>query len=199
MEGSAKILSLIARDEATHLNLSTHVLKAWHKGDDPEMTKAIKGTEKIVIQMFKDCVEEEKAYKHSHDLPIALESLSDELQAWVKTGQDYYRNILGIKELDNTVAFLRGEYIPVTTGGDPLRHPDSLPTGYNLYGFDPARVPTKAAYEQGTELVEQIIMDYYNDNGRYPDKLAFSLWSIETMRQYGVLDCLLYTSDAADE
>ena len=65
MEGSAKILSLIARDEATHLNLSTHVLKAWYKGDDPEMTKAIKGTEKTVIQMFKDCVDEEKAWaKH---------------------------------------------------------------------------------------------------------------------------------------
>jgi ribonucleoside-diphosphate reductase beta chain len=44
------------------LNLSTHVIKAWHKGDDPEMTKAMKGTEKLVIQMFKDCVEEEKAW-----------------------------------------------------------------------------------------------------------------------------------------
>ena len=65
MEGSAKILSLIARDEATHLNLSTHVIKAWQKGDDPEMTKAMKGTEKTVIQMFKECVEEEKAWaKH---------------------------------------------------------------------------------------------------------------------------------------
>jgi len=65
MEGSAKILSLIARDEATHLNLSTNVIKAWQKGDDPEMTKAMKGTEKTVIQMFKDCVEEEKAWaKH---------------------------------------------------------------------------------------------------------------------------------------
>ena len=65
MEGSAKILSLIARDEATHLNLSTHIIKAWQKGDDPEMTKAMKGTEKTVLQMFKDCVEEEKAWaKH---------------------------------------------------------------------------------------------------------------------------------------
>ena len=127
-------------------------------------------------------------HNHLHSLPVAIEKLSDELQAWISTGQDYYRNMRGIKELDNTVAFLRGEYIPVTTGGDPLRHPDSLPTGFNLYGFDPARVPTKAAYEQGTELVEQIIIDYYNDNGRYPDKLAFSLWSIETMRQYGVLE-----------
>jgi len=65
MEGSAKIISLIARDEATHLNLSTQVIKNWHKDDDPGMTKAIKGLEPIVIDMFKKCVEEEKAWaKH---------------------------------------------------------------------------------------------------------------------------------------
>ena len=62
MEGSAKIISLIARDEATHLNLSTQVLKNWHKGDDAGMTKAIKGLEPTVIEMFKNCVEEEKAW-----------------------------------------------------------------------------------------------------------------------------------------
>ena len=62
MEGSAKILSLIARDEATHLNLSTNVIKAWQKNDDPEMTKAMKGTEKEVIQMFKNTVNEEKEW-----------------------------------------------------------------------------------------------------------------------------------------
>tara|TARA_B100001094_G_scaffold60035_1_gene55531 strand:- start:14609 stop:15709 length:1101 start_codon:yes stop_codon:yes gene_type:complete len=65
MEGSAKIISLIARDEATHLNLSTQVIKNWHKGDDKQMIKAIKGLDKTVIKMFKDCVEEEKAWaKH---------------------------------------------------------------------------------------------------------------------------------------
>ena len=65
MEGSAKLLSLIARDEATHLNLSTHVIKAWQKGDDKGMSKVIKGLDKTVIEMFKKCVEEEKAWaKH---------------------------------------------------------------------------------------------------------------------------------------
>ena len=65
MEGSAKILSLIARDEATHLNLSIHVIKAWQKGDDKEMTQVMKGLDKTVIEMFKACVEEEKAWaKH---------------------------------------------------------------------------------------------------------------------------------------
>ena len=65
VEGSAKLLSLIARDEATHLNLTTQVIKNWQKGDDKEMTKVMKGLDKTVIQMFKDCVEEEKAWaKH---------------------------------------------------------------------------------------------------------------------------------------
>jgi len=65
MEGSAKILSLIARDEATHLNLTTHVIKAWQKGDDKEMLRVMKGQDKKVIEMFHKCVEEEKAWsKH---------------------------------------------------------------------------------------------------------------------------------------
>jgi len=65
MEGSAKLLSLIARDEATHLNLTTHVIKAWQKGDDRDMLKVMKGQDKKVIEMFHACVEEEKAWaKH---------------------------------------------------------------------------------------------------------------------------------------
>ncbi len=62
MEGSAKIISLIARDEATHLNLTTHVIKNWHKGDDPDMLKIIKDTKKEVVEMFKEAVNEEKAW-----------------------------------------------------------------------------------------------------------------------------------------
>ena len=62
MEGSANTLSLIARDEATHLSLTSHIIKNWQKGDDPEMKKIIKSCDKQVIQMFKNCVEEEKAW-----------------------------------------------------------------------------------------------------------------------------------------
>ncbi|MEM7468004.1 MAG: cobaltochelatase subunit CobN [Pseudomonadota bacterium] len=127
--------------------------------------------------------------KHHHDKPpMPLEDIPEALQKFVATGKEYYENMMAIEELDNTVAFLNGKYIRVKSGGDPLRHPESLPTGTNLYGFDPARVPTKAAYEQGAELAEQIIAEYYQKHGRYPDKLAFTLWSIETMRQYGVLE-----------
>jgi ribonucleotide reductase beta subunit family protein with ferritin-like domain len=63
MEGSAKIISLIARDEATHLNLSTQILKNWAKGnDDPEMVSIAKECEDEVYDMWRACVEEEKAW-----------------------------------------------------------------------------------------------------------------------------------------
>jgi ribonucleotide reductase beta subunit family protein with ferritin-like domain len=61
MEGSAKIISLIARDEAQHLALSTHVLKNWMQGkDDPEMVEIAKECEEEVYAMWRECVEEEK-------------------------------------------------------------------------------------------------------------------------------------------
>lgn len=40
---------------------------------------------------------------------------------------------------------LAGQHRPTSYGGDPMKNPDALPTGRNLYGFDPSRVPTKQA------------------------------------------------------
>ena len=62
MEGSAKIVSLIARDENQHLVLTQQILKKWRDGDDPEMIDIIKEEEGYVYDMFKKCVDEEKAW-----------------------------------------------------------------------------------------------------------------------------------------
>ena len=62
MEGSAKIVSLIARDEAQHLALTTHIIKNWQEGDDKEMKRVIKSCNKDVIQMYEKCIGEEKAW-----------------------------------------------------------------------------------------------------------------------------------------
>ena len=86
------------------------------------------------------------------------------------------------------VATLNAEFQDVAPGGDPIRNPEALPTGRNLIGFNPAKVPSKEAYETGKELVEDTIQKYQQTHGKFPDKLAFSLWSLETMRQHGVLE-----------
>jgi ribonucleoside-diphosphate reductase beta chain len=63
MEGSAKIISLIARDESQHLALSTHILKHWMQNkDDPDMVGIAKECKEEVYAMWRDCVAEEKAW-----------------------------------------------------------------------------------------------------------------------------------------
>ncbi len=117
------------------------------------------------------------------------QSIADKaLREDIKRAKDYYQRMQGIVETDNLLASLESRYIPVANGGDPIRSPESLPTGTNLYGFDPSKVPTQAAWETGKKAVNDLIADYYQKHGHYPDKMAFSLWSIETMRHYGVLE-----------
>ncbi len=60
MEGSAKIISLISRDENQHLVLTQNIMKNWMNGDDPEMQQIAEEEKNNVISMFKNAVEEEK-------------------------------------------------------------------------------------------------------------------------------------------
>ncbi len=63
MEGSAKIISLIARDESQHLVLTQQILKNWQEhGDDEEMVEIAAEEKSNVIEMFKNAVDEEKAW-----------------------------------------------------------------------------------------------------------------------------------------
>jgi len=62
MEGSAKIISLIARDENQHLALTQNILRNWKKGDDPDMVQIMKEEEEWTYKMFDKCVNEEKRW-----------------------------------------------------------------------------------------------------------------------------------------
>jgi len=61
MEGSAKIISLIARDENLHLAVSQNMINNYrNKENDKEMLKVIKENEKEVYKMYDDAVQQEK-------------------------------------------------------------------------------------------------------------------------------------------
>ena len=62
MEGSAKIISLIARDENQHLVLTQTILNNWRKGDDPQMVEIMKEEEDWTYKMLDKCVNEEKKW-----------------------------------------------------------------------------------------------------------------------------------------
>ena len=62
MEGSAKIISLIARDENQHLALTQSIMNNWRKGDDPDMIEIMKEEEEWTYKQFDLCVNEEKKW-----------------------------------------------------------------------------------------------------------------------------------------
>ena len=62
MEGSAKIISLIARDENQHLVITQNILNKWREGDDPELQQIAKEEEPWVKSAFENCVNEEKIW-----------------------------------------------------------------------------------------------------------------------------------------
>ena len=62
MEGSAKIISLIARDENQHLAITQNILNKWAAGDDPDMKQIMKEEEEWLYAMFDKAVNEEKRW-----------------------------------------------------------------------------------------------------------------------------------------
>jgi hypothetical protein len=69
----------------------------------------------------------------------------------------WYEDLGAANELRALLGALDGRYTPTSYGGDPIKNPDALPTGRNLYGFDPSRVPTKAAWEAGKQALDQLL------------------------------------------
>ncbi|MCG9696712.1 class Ia ribonucleoside-diphosphate reductase subunit beta [Shewanella sp. Isolate11] len=63
MEGNAKIIRLIARDEALHLNGTQHILKLMQAGkDDPEMGEIAQECKQIATDIFIKAAEQEKEW-----------------------------------------------------------------------------------------------------------------------------------------
>ena len=89
------------------------------------------------------------------------------------------------RELDGILRGLDGRYVPPAPGGDLLRTPAVLPTGRNLYGFDPYRVPSAAAVLEGRARADLLLARYREDHGAYPESVAFVLWGSDNMKSEG--------------
>ena len=63
MEGNAKIIKFIARDENLHLGSTQLLLKTLPK-DDPDFIKIAEECQEASIKMFRDAVDQEKAWAH---------------------------------------------------------------------------------------------------------------------------------------
>ncbi len=88
-------------------------------------------------------------------------------------------------ELDALLNGLDGGFLAPSVAGDPIANPDSVPTGRNLYGIDPDRMPTRESFALGQGLAEGLIRQQLEATGDYPAKVAFTLWGGEFIRTQG--------------
>jgi ribonucleoside-diphosphate reductase beta chain len=103
LEGSAKIIGLIARDESQHMTITKNIIKKWLEGDDPEMVEIAKEEEENVYQMFRECVEEEKSWAEYLFRDGSLIGLNDKLLAkYVEWTANRRLKSIGLKAIFDT-------------------------------------------------------------------------------------------------
>lgn len=88
-------------------------------------------------------------------------------------------------EIPGILRALDARYVAPAPGGDLLRNPNVLPTGRNIYGFDPYRVPSATAMLEGRVRAEQLLARTTADTGALPESVAVVLWGTDNMKSEG--------------
>ena len=89
-------------------------------------------------------------------------------------------------ELGSLVHALDGGYVAPAPGGDLLHNPAVLPTGRNIHGFDPFRIPSAFAVVEGSRQADQLLARHQAEGDRYPESIAMVLWGTDNMKSEGV-------------
>lgn len=80
---------------------------------------------------------------------------------------------------------LDGGYIRPAPGGDLLRTPEILPTGRNLHGFDPFRLPSAFAIRDGARQADTLLARHASDGRKLPESIAMVLWGTDNLKTEG--------------
>jgi len=76
-------------------------------------------------------------------------------------------------------------FVPPTPGGDLLRNPGILPTGRNVHGFDPFRIPSVFAIADGARQAQRLLQRYQEDGAELPESIAIVLWGTDNLKNEG--------------
>jgi len=88
-------------------------------------------------------------------------------------------------ELDGLITALDARYVRPVAGGDILRDAEILPTGRNIHGFDPFRLPSAYAVKDGGAQAQKLIDRSTQDSGHLPETVAMVLWGTDNLKSEG--------------
>ncbi len=109
-------------------------------------------------------IEQERTQKRAHLLPLLQASPDAEMTALLNG--------------------LAGGYVAPGQGNDPIRSPDSLPTGRNFYALDSSLIPSRVAWQLGQEMARSARANNSQDASKSE---AVILWASDVVRDEGVM------------
>lgn len=127
---------------------------------------------------------------------IGAMTVEDALDAYRKDGDRAGEAVRTLARLDHDLRSdhelpalmhaLDGGYIRPVAGGDVVRSPSIVPTGRNLHGFDPFRLPSAYAVQDGRRQADRLIARFAADNGGAPPgSVAMVLWGTDNLKSEG--------------
>jgi magnesium chelatase subunit H len=88
-------------------------------------------------------------------------------------------------EVGAILAALDGRFIRPSPGGDILHTADVLPTGRNIHGFDPFRIPSTFAMRDGAAQAQRLLDTYVKGGNSLPETIAMVLWGSDNLKSEG--------------
>ncbi len=88
-------------------------------------------------------------------------------------------------EIPAIIHALDGGYVRPAPGGDLLRTTAVLPTGRNLHGFDPFRLPSLFACQDGARQAARLLARHAEDGKPAPETVAMVLWGTDNLKTEG--------------
>ncbi|WP_439106990.1 magnesium chelatase subunit H [Congregibacter sp.] len=109
------------------------------------------------------------------------DDLSEAVRSLSHTADQLHRN----PELEAIVRAMDGRFIAPAPGGDLLRTTEILPTGRNLHGFDPYRLPSQYAMRDGLRQTDNLLKKHAESGESLPETVALVLWGTDNMKNEG--------------
>ena len=110
---------------------------------------------------------------------------SDEQLARLRELAEAARMLAVDTEVAGILQALDGRFVRPAPGGDLLRTPQILPTGRNLHGFDPFRIPSAWAAREGRRLADLLLARHGAEGHPLPESIALVLWGTDNLKTEG--------------
>ncbi|MEX3017340.1 magnesium chelatase subunit H [Gymnodinialimonas hymeniacidonis] len=117
--------------------------------------------------------------------PMGEAELQEHLRVMADTTEETRAKIADLlreqSEIQGLMRALEGRFIEPVPGGDLIRSPEVLPTGRNIHAFDPFRMPTAFALQDGAKQAQKLI----DAADEMPRSVALVLWGSDNIKSDG--------------